>query len=70
MRCLLEQRSSGAYSHTEDARHIRLKFIKVVKDFMEDYNDYSLIDLRLILSDALADATIQESIKRRLTEDR
>lgn len=70
MRRLLEQRSSGAYSHTEDARHIRFKFIHVVKEFMGEYDDYSLVDLRLILSDALADATIQESIKRRLTEDR
>ena len=69
MQRLFNQRPSGAYTHTEDARHIRFKFINVVKDFMEDYNDYSLVDLRLILSDALADATIQESIKRRLTED-
>ena len=67
MERLLELHSNGAYSLTGDASHISHKFTSVVKKFIEDYEDYPLAELRLVLSDALDSATIQESISRRLT---
>ncbi len=69
MRRLFELHSNGAYSLTEDARHISFKFTNVVKRFVEDHKDYPLAELRLILSDALDSAMIQDSISRRLTAD-
>ena len=67
MERLLELHSNGAYSLTGGGSHISHKFTSVVKKFIEDYEDYPLAELRLVLSDALDSATIQESISRRLT---
>ena len=69
MKRLYELHSNGAYSLTEDARHISFKFTNVVKRFVEDHDDYPLAELRLILGDALASATVMESVSRRLTAD-
>lgn len=64
---LFNEHDNGSYTHNEDARHIRYKFFNLVTGFIKENEQYSLVDLRLLLSDALNDATIQESIYRRLT---
>ena len=69
MQRLFELHSNGAYSHTEHGRHIRYKFVELVRDFIQEHGDCSLVDLRLILSDALSDASVQESVTRRLTTE-
>jgi hypothetical protein len=64
---LFNEHDNGSYTHNDNARRVRHEFVNLVRGFIKENEQYSLVDLRLLLGDALNDATIQESIYRRLT---
>ena len=57
----------GTYQYNKDASNIRYKFAKIVKNFIIDHGQYSLVDLRVLLADVINDAVVHESTYRRLT---
>ena len=65
---LIEQNPDGSYDFTREAINLSLAFKYVIEEFIDDEapNFATLMELRIILSDALDEALLTENTRRRL----